>query len=162
MDKQEYLKDLNDIIEDEIFIGSTIKDVNIEISQNHWSFSMSQELANDFTVEELKDFFIMVIDNRTNQIANSKSNHGMFFYVWFDWQSSRLRLNLISDFHRRLPFGREYNVLNSLEPIIEEYLNYPYHDGLVSLGVLDIKGNESEENIKISPLNVFVKRINKK
>ncbi|MCT9872435.1 hypothetical protein, partial [Paenarthrobacter aurescens] len=82
-------------------------------------------------MKELKDFFIKVIDNRANQIVNSKSNHGMFFYVWFDWQSSRLRLNLISDFHKRLPYGREYNVLNSLELIIEEYLNYPYHDGLI-------------------------------
>lgn len=161
MNKQEFLKDLNEIIEDEIFIGSTIEDLNHEISQNHWSFSMSQELANDFTVEELKDFFIKVIDNRTNQIANSKSNHGMFFYFWFDWQSSRLRLNLISDFHERLPFGREYNVFNYLEPIIEEYLNYSYHDGIISMGASD-EDKETEEDIEVNPLNVFVKKISKK
>jgi hypothetical protein len=45
MKKEEFLKELGEIIEDKIFIGDDIDDLEEEISQNTWSFSMNQQLA---------------------------------------------------------------------------------------------------------------------
>ncbi|WP_205690294.1 hypothetical protein [Chengkuizengella sediminis] len=159
MGKEEFLKELEEIIEDNIFIGNTIDDLDEEISQNNWSFSMTQELVQEFTVDDLKNFFDRLLKNRKNQILNANSKHGMIFYAWFEWQSGRLLFNLISDLHPKLPFGGKYKVVEKIETIITEFLNYPYHNGI---SIIEIENDgELEENETINePFNVYVTRIN--
>jgi hypothetical protein len=53
MGKEEFLKESVEIIEDRVFIGNFVDDLNNKISQNTWSISMEQELTNEFTVEDL-------------------------------------------------------------------------------------------------------------
>lgn len=101
-------------------------------------------------------FFDKVIKSREKQIKNSKYNHGMIFYLWFEWMSGRLRFNLISDFHAKLPFKCKLSEVNSIVNIIIDFLDYDYHDGLPINP--DEKGS-TQLNIKVSihELKIFVK-----
>jgi hypothetical protein len=108
MNKQDFLKGLDEIIEDSMFIWNSVNDLNNEISQNTWSISMGQ--------------------------------------------SARLRFNLISDFHTQLPFGDKYKVLKNIEPILNEFLQFPYHEGF---SILEIEEEVSEDEVEIEPFNVY-------
>lgn len=156
MNKEEFLKELNEIIEDKMFIGNDIDDLEKEILQNTWSiFSMSQQLASEFTVGEIKNFFCNVITNRAKQMTKADCNHGMLFYVWFDWQSGRLRFNFISDIHTKLPFKCEIETVENIDSIINEFLKYPYHDGIPFEEVTD-EDEATVENTNVNSLNVFL------
>ena len=147
MSKEEFLVELEDIIVDELFIGNTTKDLQDEIAHNMWRISMNQELANDFTVNDLATFFSSVLKNRKKQIVE-KSTHPMIFYMWFDVMAAQLRFNLISDCHETLPFGREYKIINEMNPIISEFLQSPWHDGFT-------ENEENDEACEWEPLLVY-------
>lgn len=155
MDKYEYFKNLEDTITDPIFIGSSKEDLDKEISNNMWRISLEQELASRININDFVDFFSMVIDNRQNQIKVSSGQHGMTFYLWFDRMASQLRLNLISTIHQRLPFGCELELLDRMEPILYEFLAYPFLNGL------PIEGYSDGSDEKPYVLKVYVKKLNK-
>ena len=151
MSKEDFLKELDEIIEDRLYIGDSIDDLNDEVSQNTWSISMGQELANELTTEDLKLFFNQFQNNRKEQILKN-SDHNMIFYVWFDWQSARLRFNLISDFHNKLPFGGKYKVIENIEPILNKFLQFPYHDGFP---IVEIEEEVAEDDVNIELFDVY-------
>ncbi|WP_429844904.1 hypothetical protein [Brevibacillus sp. FIR094] len=130
MNKDDFLIELEDIVYDSLFIGSHKDDLNKEISANMWSISLSKQLASQFTVADFMNFIHKVIENRQQQILKSNSDHGMLLYVWIDWQASRLKLNLISQIHERLPFSGKIEILDELEPIINEFIHSSNYDGL--------------------------------
>ncbi|KRE50589.1 hypothetical protein [Paenibacillus sp. Soil522] len=160
MNKEEFLKELDEIVEDKMFIGNGIEDLEEEISQNTWSISMSQQLANEFTVIEMRNFFCKVISNRGEQIGKSNCKNGMIFYVWFDWLSGRLRFNLITDIHTKLPFKCKIERLENIDSVINEFLTYPYHDGIPFEEATD-DDEGIKEDTEVDPLNVFLYRIEK-
>ncbi|WP_202915356.1 hypothetical protein [Paenibacillus paridis] len=155
MNKEEYLRELDEIIEDKMFIGNDINDLETESSQNTWSISMSQQLASEFTVWEIRNFFKNVITNKAEQLTKANCNHGMLFYVWFDFQSGRLRFNFISNIHKRLPFKCEIETIENMDSIIYAFLEYPYHDGIPFEEEID-KDEASVENTEVNLLHVFL------
>ena len=156
MDKNEFFLDLEEIVVDPLFIGDSKDDIDQEISNNAWSISVCNELSIQSSVKDFKDFFEKVISNRSKQIKIS--NKDMLFYVWFDWQTAQLRFNLISDYDSKLPFSCEVETIDNLEPIIEEFLSFPYHDGFPVEEICEEdEGGEEENN---NPLKVFLCKIN--
>jgi len=156
MSKEEYLAELQEIIEDKMYIGNSIEDLESETSQNMWSISMSQQLANEFTtVDEIKDFLCKVINKRSEQLSESNSKNGMIFYLWFDKLSGRLRFNLISDIHLKLPFKCEIQTIEVIDSIINEFLTYPYHDGIPFEEATD-EDDENEVTKDATALHVFL------
>lgn len=155
MSKKEFIEELNEIIEDPIFIGNSIDDLFSETGENTWGVSMGQELANEITMEELVLFFTQVQTNRKEQIAQI-SDHPMIFYAWFDWQAASLKFSLISAFHEKLPFNSPYKTIASIEPIIAEFLQFQFHDGFLITDIQDEISAETEEEEKVNePFNVF-------
>lgn len=144
-----------EFIEDPIFIGNSIEDLFSETGENTWSVSMGQELANEFTIEELVLFFTQVQTNRKEQLVQT-SDHPMIFYAWFDWQAASLKFSLISAFHEKLPFNSPYKTIANIEPIIAEFLQFPFHDGIPITEVHDEISDEMEEEEEaMEPFNVF-------
>ncbi|MBD7943959.1 hypothetical protein H9650_07480 [Psychrobacillus sp. Sa2BUA9] len=138
-----------------MFIGNSKEDIDQEISNNTWSISVSNEMNIKLSVKDFKDFFREVISNRSKQIK--MSNKGMLFYVWFDWQAAQLRFNLISDYDSKLPFSCEIETIDNLEPVIEEFLSFPYHDGFP---VEDIREEDEGVEENNNPLKIFLCKIN--
>lgn len=95
-----------------------------------WCITLEQNLATEISTHEYVDFFKKVIRNRQDQIKNSNQEHRMIFYLWFDRMASQLRFNLISDVHEKLPFQCDFEILDNIDSIIEEFLNYPFLNGL--------------------------------
>ncbi|MEK3975347.1 hypothetical protein MKZ20_11185 [Psychrobacillus sp. FSL K6-2684] len=155
MDKNEFFQDLEEIVVDPLFIGNSKEDIDQEISNNTWSISVSNEMNIKLSVKDFKDFFREVISNRSKQIK--MSNKGMLFYVWFDWQAAQLRFNLISDYDSKLPFSCEIETIDNLEPVIEEFLSFPYHDGFP---VEDIREEDEGVEENNNPLKIFLCKIN--
>lgn len=160
MDKNRFFQSLEEIVVDPLFIGDSMQDIAEETVNNTWSISISKELATEMVVEDFKDFFRRVITNRREQIRDSKNRNGMLFYIWFDWQSAQIKVNLISDYDTALPFGCEIEIINKLEPIIEEFLRFPYHDGLPFEEVSD-DDEQMEEGLIGETLKVFLFKINR-
>lgn len=159
MDKIEFFQDLEEIVVDPLFIGDCEDDIDQEIVNNTWRISISNKLVTQSSIKDFIDFFGKVISNRRKQIKISNNHLGMLFYVWFDRQDAQLRFNLISDYDFKLPFGCDIEIIDNLEPIIEEFLSYPYHDGFPIENVSDedegIKGEQSSDILK-----VFLYKIN--
>lgn len=160
MDKIKFFQDLEEIVVDPLFIGDNEEDIDQEIANNSWSMSISNELGTQLTVKDFIDFFEKVIFNRRKQIKISNNCTGMLFYVWFDWQAAQLRFNLISDYYSKLPFGCVIETIDNLEPIIEEFLSFPYHDGFPVEEVSGEDEGTEEEEQNSNPLKVFFYKIN--
>jgi hypothetical protein len=77
MNKKEFLKELDEIVEARMFIGNDIDDLEKEISQNTWSISMSQQLASEFRVGEIRNFICNVITDRTEQMTKADCKTGL-------------------------------------------------------------------------------------
>ncbi|PSK20128.1 hypothetical protein C7R94_05935 [Brevibacillus sp. NRRL NRS-603] len=161
VNKNDFLIELEDIVYDSLFIGSHKEDLNKEISANRWSISLSMRLASQFTVSDFMNFFHKVIENRQQQILKSNSDHGMLLYVWFDWQASQLRFNLISQIHEKLPFSEKIEILDKLEPIINEFIYFPYHDGIPIVETAN-EGNDVQADRELDPVKVFLISLPKK
>ncbi|WP_156995933.1 hypothetical protein [Paenibacillus stellifer] len=91
---------------------------------------MEQVLAPVIRVEDFLLFFDKLIENRQRQIMESNNQQGMIFYLWFDWMASQLRFNLIFRVHERLPFQFELELIENMEPILKEFIEFPYLNGL--------------------------------
>jgi hypothetical protein len=159
MNKIEFLQDLEEIVVDPLFIGDCEDDKDQEIANNMWKISISNELGTQLSVKDFIDFFEKVISNRRKQIKISNNNLGMLFYAWFDLQAAQLRFNLISDYDSKLPFGCEIETIDNLEPIIEEFLSFPNHDGFPFEEVSD-EDEGIEEEQRSDTLKVFLYKIN--
>lgn len=122
---------LVEIVNDTLFVGDSIDDLQTEVAQNAWSISMSDYEKLSLTADDLQEFLDAVLINRASQLRQVDVDHGLIFYVWFDAQALQLRFSLISDFHEKLPFGCQI-VESELRPIIEAFLSsrdaIPYHD----------------------------------
>jgi hypothetical protein len=130
MTKAEYIESLNEIVEDEIFITKDISSLEVEISQNCWSISATQELADQLNADDLESVFQRIKINRQYQLANSDVEVDLIFYIWHDKQASQLKFNPINSNHDKLPFGSKIKLATSLASVIEEFLNSEHHDGI--------------------------------
>lgn len=114
-----------------------------------WRISIEQKMARQIDVLDYVRFINDVINNRREQVKNAAENHGMIFYLWFDRMASQLRFNLISDIHEELPFQCELEVIENIEPILEDFLESPFYNGL------PINGCSGESNEKLNALKVY-------
>ena len=78
-----------EILEDKIFVGDSVDDLAAEIDNNMWLISMSEEEKLQLSFEELKEFYSMLITNRSQQVQDA-ANRGMIFYTRFDEHASQL------------------------------------------------------------------------
>jgi hypothetical protein len=157
MNKEQYFKNLDDIVSDPIYIGKSEDDIHLEIQTNMWRISLDGDLVNEITIADFNQFIYRIIHNRQVQINNSDNEHGMIFYLWFDWMASQLRFNLISDINEQLPFNCEVESIEDLDIILKEFLEFPYHDGLP---VVEESNEEEEEKSFVQ--KVFILKLDKR
>ena len=155
MNKKKYFEELEEIVTDSIFVGSSETDLQKEIDTNMWRISISEDIAKQITYYDLIEFLSKVIKNRQDQIDNNTNiNHGMFFYLWFDLMASQLRFNLISDVNEKLPFSCKIRILNDPKEIIDDFLGSPFHNGLPIEGY-NHETEEKEFELKIYRIHLL-------
>lgn len=130
MDRTEFLKELEEIVLDKLYIGNKQADQNLEIKNNTWSISVSNALLSTLTKNDFDVFFKKVVSNRSLQVKELKPEGKILFYLWFDEMSAQLKFCIASDFGLELPFGCRIELINSYEVIINDFLAFRYHDGI--------------------------------
>jgi hypothetical protein len=147
MTKQEFLLELDEIVSAPLFIGKSESDIKEEIANNMWYISISSELASVLTTEDFATFIKKTISNRKAQVMALKATTDTLFYLWFDEQASQIRLNVVSDYGAGLPFGCKVTPINEFYPIIKEFLEHPYHDGIPveAFTVVDVNFDDCAE-----------------
>ncbi|WP_449601885.1 hypothetical protein [Paenibacillus sp. Marseille-Q9583] len=130
MNKDEYFENLEEIITDQIYIGSSESDIQKEIETNMWRITIQPDLAKENLIDDFDNFINKVIENRQEQIGRSNSANGMIFYLWFDLMASQLRFNLISDVNKELPFACSIQYTGDKREVLEDFINSPLHNGL--------------------------------
>jgi hypothetical protein len=77
MNKDEYFENLEEIITDQLYIGSSESDIQKEIETNMWRITIQPDLAKENLIDDFKSFINKVIENRQEQIDRSNSANGM-------------------------------------------------------------------------------------
>jgi dynactin complex subunit len=154
MTKAEFFKNLKEIVTDNIYLTENIDELNKEIENNHWSIGIDSYTAKNVKNEDLKVFLRKVVKNRIAQLDNSDKNMDLIFYSWFDEQAGNLNLNFINAVHEKLPFKAELEFVDSIDAIINDFLNSGYLDGIPcnelenSLGDFD-DNDETDFKLKV-------------
>ncbi len=140
-----------EIINDRLYIGRSVDDLDNEIQNNLWLISLDENERKQLGDGDIVEFIETIIGNRQSQLDNSAVEHGLYFYIWHDKQASQLRFCLISDLHDLLPF--EATVITTpLIDIIQSFLHSTYTFTWGNLDVDDIK----QEDISALNNNSFV------
>jgi len=147
IDVADFLIDLNEIIEAEMYLGKTTGDLQKEIHENMWMITFPlgfKQMNKDW----FSNFIEEVIDNRKNQI-----NQNAIFYLWYDSMANQIRFNIISAMHNSLPFGCNLEVVNDSNLIYQELVN---SSPLIHVESIDDSEEFSEEDYV---LKVFVRNL---
>lgn len=131
MNKEEFLNSLEEIVNDKIYLTEKIDEIENEINQNHWSFSINDELSNQIKIDELESIISRVKESRIKQLNKSRLKIDLNYYSWYDAQSGNFNFNLINYKHSKLPFSSQYELIDSEKDIIEGFLKDTFNTPLL-------------------------------
>lgn len=158
MTKEEFFQNNDKILSAEIYLTDNLDNLLNEMETNHWCLNIDPKTAKNIEKQELKDFLKNVIENRKSQLEKSSMNIDLVFYIWFDQFSGNLHFNLINSKHEKLPFDSELNFVDSIDKIIEKFLDSTYLDYLEKASWEELENNSNEKNNR---LNIYKEIIEK-
>jgi hypothetical protein len=115
------LNDFKTVIESPVLLTGQISLEEKEIYENMWAISFTERFATKVTKQELLTFIDSLLRARGKQA--SALGYPATFYMWHDAQAAQLRFNILSGHRTRLPFGSVVELQNSIDSILEEFLN---------------------------------------
>lgn len=151
--------ELYDIIEDPIVFSSDSEDID-ECRANCWSFKLELKYCSP---GDIKVFYQAVMKARKQYLLNNNINIQMIFYTWYEDISGNFYFSLIPTNWpklrpgKELPFGCTIKKVDSLDIIIEEFINDPYKGKIPLNELKDVDPNEEDEEEDLSnyTLNVW-------
>jgi hypothetical protein len=117
-----------EIIEDDIILSDEFNDLD-EALKNRWSFGVDLRYC---TADDLKVFYEAIINSRRKFLKEKNIAQQMIFYTWYDGMSGNFYFSIIpQDWNKlppgkELPFGGIINKVESVDDIIEEFVNDKY------------------------------------
>lgn len=159
MTKAEFFKNIKEIVTDKIYLTENIDELNKEIENNHWSIGIDSDTVKNVKNEDLKVFLSKVIKNRIVQLDNSDKSMDLIFYSWFDEQAGNLNLNFINAVHENLPFKAELEFVDSIDAIINDFLDSGYLDGIPYDGLVDASSDSDDNDETDFKLKVYKEKI---
>ena len=145
MNKIEFLESINEIISDRLYLTDNLDELKKEIENNHWSIGIDFDTLKNIKKDDLRNFLKKTVNNRITQLDKSELNIDLIFYSWFDEKTGNLNLNFINSRHENLPFTAELEFVDSIDTIINSFLNSKYLDGIPWNELEDIS-SDSEDN----------------
>ena len=130
--------ELYEIIEDKVFLSNKDHEVD-EAMENYWRFQVDFKYCSD---KEILAFYQSVIQARSQYLIKNTIKEKMIFYAWYDAQSGNLCFSIIPQNWKKLhldqtlPFGCTINQVDSLNKIIEKFVQDEYK-GTIPLNDLE-------------------------
>ncbi|MCB1146975.1 MAG: hypothetical protein KDK41_16655 [Leptospiraceae bacterium] len=120
--KNAYFRQLEKLVDETIFVGSGIDDLQEEIHKNILSFDVNPALARECSVSDFLRYIDLIVSNRRKQIK-TKQGRKMKFFLWFDKSIGKISFNLISNENTVLPFDKPV-VASEMVEIFAEFLEF--------------------------------------
>lgn len=148
------INDLDTLLKARILITHDYSELKKEIDSNMWCLSLSDTYTPN--ASELNFFLNRFFEELQIRIHKKQLIGPIVFYLWFDALASQLRFNVISNTDKRLPFGCDYQIVETPDCIIDNFLKAtPY----LILDDLSIDNEQDEINSRYL-LDVFIKKLN--
>lgn len=93
---------------------------------NMWAISLDN--FNTISLYDFLHFIYLFLQKKTQQLQQLHTTDSFIFYMWFDEMAGQLRLNIIPDNNKELPFGCQIEHVSSAEIILQAFLSSRYHD----------------------------------
>lgn len=120
--KEEYLKILQEYVDERLYITTSTDELTKELDSNCWWINGSAEQIRSLSLQEWTDYIWRLIGDRRDQLVKSGVAIDLIFYCWHDEQAGQLRFNLINSNHHKLPFGAKYEFVE-LASVLEPFVN---------------------------------------
>jgi hypothetical protein len=151
--------ELQEIITSPIMItGDPRRDCE-ETYHNMWGIMLhDRSVVKNVSLQELYNFMKAVIKNRELQIQISAVISPIIFYLWVNDNIGRLCFNILSCREDELPFGCTVHIVNSLEQILQQFLDTPYHGGSIPMEDIiecELGDDDDDEDLKSYVLDVY-------
>ncbi len=152
--------DFKKIIDSAIFISCDKTQQKQETLDNMWAISIDPDILHALTINNLLEFIDTLLKKRILQLSQLNASCPAIFYLWFDEMAAQLRFNIISDFNESLPFECDIEIIDSVLPILEDFLKSHYHEG-ISWSELEESDNDIDDNDdnEFFSLKVFILQI---
>ena len=127
MQKPKYLDDwFSDAVDGDVVVDPA--QINREANENLRYFAIGRgKSAPD--LEALVSFVAKVVEARSEHLRERRSR-SMTMYWWHDELAGQLRYSLVCSSHRRLPFAAPVKRLDTVRPILEDWLASPWLRGI--------------------------------
>lgn len=138
-----------------------------ELYYNTWGMSFDRDFIKTLTIQDLNDFVIELIKNRSQQVSDINKGPATF-YLWYDEQSVALCFDILSGADIILPFRCQINRILRPVPIIQAFLK----DAQAEIHPLDFQNfkffepgdpgweefdkDDDEEDLSLKTIDVYV------
>lgn len=114
--------DFQKLFEIDILITGNLKKQREELEHNTWHLSFDKKFVKKITIDDLQWFISTLMKIRIQQLKIQNNNTPVTFYVWFEEISLQLCFDFLSGKNIKLPFGRELNLLSSVDQVLNQFL----------------------------------------
>ena len=146
---------LYEIMENNI-IFETADDPWYQARANWCEFSVALKYC---TKKDLQILYQSIIDTKSKQIQNTGQDQKMLFYAWYDPMGAlggTLNFSLISPGQwETLPFRSIANLVNSMDDILEEFIQCPYKGTIRIDELVDVDPAEEDDDEPECIVNVW-------
>ena len=115
--------DLKKILMSRIYLEQETAQSVQDILRNSWGMRFSNKLAKKVEITDLSLFMSNLIQYRTEQLCKMNLGINATLYVWFDVSFAQICFNVLSGEDIELPFGCTVNIVDSLDIILQHYLD---------------------------------------
>jgi len=159
MTKGEYFEFINELLDDKIYITDKLDEFLEETGMNQCTLKIDSKTARNIENFELSEFLNDVIKNRKGQLEKSNKDVDLLFYSWFDDLSGYLHFDLINSKHESLPFQSKIILADSIDQIVEKFLDPDYLDYLTKASLEELENDQrNKEDIVYVYKEVVKKR----
>ena len=142
------ITDFKKILNSPIYLDRETAQLQEGILKNAWGFGLSDKFLKKITIMDLSQFVSDLIIHRTRQIRDMNLGKNATLYIWFDAMALQIRFNILSGENIELPFGCTLNFVESLNVILQQYIDAEYEDSKNSYYTFDaVRERDSEGNM---------------
>ncbi len=116
-------KDFQELFNESILITGKLSKQQEEIRHNTWGIMLDSEFAQKVTLQDLQLFFKELMHHKSIQLQQNKYKGPVTVYFWVEELSGRLCFDILSGRNIKLPFSCKLNLLSSIDPILQSFLN---------------------------------------
>ena len=112
---------------------------------NGWALIFGSSFKKHLSNVDIQKFMEQVITRKKTFLKNSDAHTNILFYLWHDQQVGHLCFSFIQGTKDQLPFGAPPIFVDTMEPIIDNFIHGPIQNGRILISDLIFDNDMFEE-----------------